>query len=117
MVQVLGGGLVGLLALEHSALRKYKPVLLLYCWATIPMLVVMGAYPPSLEGVWIFAWTAYQVVRVTAMACMVYALIRQPYLRLMEVNDGPRTAQTAKGRRYPFRLSRTAALHAVAEED
>lgn len=107
-VQVAGGAMVGLLAWQHSTIGKYRSALLVYCVAAIPSVILMGAIepPPRPEwGLWMFAWAAYQLVRITAMALMVSALIRQPYLRLMEADDGPGAGKTVTRRRYPYGLS------------
>lgn len=96
VVQVLGGGLVGLMVLEQPRLGRYQSALLIYCWATIPFLIIMGATVPAIDGVWVWSWGIYQLVRVTAMVLMTIALVRQPVLRLLE-DHGHGTGQTAGG--------------------
>lgn len=114
IVQVLWGGAVGGIVLGNTRLGRYMPALLIYCWAAIPFRVVMGWATPALDGPWIFSWSTYQLVRVTAMILMSIAIIQQPVLRLLEAHE-PGASKPARGWRGALHLAERDSDTAVAK--
>lgn len=114
LTEVIGGILVGLLLLRQSpAAGIYAGALMVYCVATIPALVTMGSYAPSISGPYFVGWMLYQALRVAALLLMMIAVVYRPNLQL-EVIRGPRAGEATAGGRIAFGPAGGGDHHAVA---
>jgi len=109
-VKVIGGAVVGLLVFDGAA-RRYRVPLLLYCLATAPWLLAMGAVPRE-HVAWLWIWAAYLLTRIAALGWMARVLVR-PVLTL-EVEHGPGEHQILGERRARVRSARGGARSGVA---
>lgn len=111
LVKVVGGLLVGWLIIDIPTLKRFRIPVLLYCVASIPWLLAMGAVP-RIEPVWLWLWAGYLLTRILALGWMTVALWRA--LPVVEVGHGFGEHQIPRERRAGIRRPRSGHRHVLA---
>ena len=97
------GAWICLVIHRQPIMEPYRPGIMVYCGATIPALLVMGFATPSVEGPWVGAWLAYQVVRIVGLVMIARAVLHYPRIRLVrnERTDSTGHSSRASGGGHP----------------
>jgi hypothetical protein len=79
------GALVSLIAFQNDTVRRWREPIVIYCAATIPFLLVMGAASPAANPAWVGAWAGYQGVRIVGLVWMSWLIFRAARPKQLEV--------------------------------
>ena len=106
LVQALCGLWVGLTA-YWSGPSSYRRPVLLYSVGAIPGVLLMGTFPPAVDGPWVVGWLYYRAIVLAALAWFAFGLLR-PAPALGVIDAGVRADEGARPVPSARRRSRAA---------